>query len=72
MALKKGTQIHNEGPKAENNQAEVFRFIREGNKKDLDIAKGQVLTVGEDITAEEGQKLLDATTWSFKEVKDNG
>jgi hypothetical protein len=72
MALKKGTQIVNRGPKDAGNGAEVFRFVREGNKKNYDLAIGQVVTVGEEISAEEGNQLLKSTTWEFEEVKNGG
>ncbi|MGG1571596.1 hypothetical protein [Fictibacillus sp. NRS-1165] len=68
MALKKGTVLYNEGPKESSNGSQIFRLMREGNKENLDIAIGQQLTVGEEITAEEGQYLLNSSTWAFKEV----
>jgi hypothetical protein len=72
MALKKGTRIVNRGPIDENNGAEVFRFVRAGNKKDYDLAIGQVVTVGEEINAEEGEQLLNSTTWKFEDVSKEG
>lgn len=71
-ATKSGTQLINNGPVDENNGAEVFRFIRSGNRKPIDLVKGQVLTVGDDIDKEEADQLRNSTTWNFDEVKDNG
>jgi hypothetical protein len=55
------------GPVDENNGALIFRFPRE-KKGDLDIYRGQILTVGEEITEQEAAELLAATTWSFEEA----
>jgi hypothetical protein len=72
MALKKGTRIINNGPKDENNGAGVFRFIRKGNRKDIDLSVNQVVTVGEEIDAEEGNALLNSTTWEFEKLEEKG
>ncbi len=56
------------GPVSKDNGALIFRLPR-GKKEPLDIYKGQVLTVGEEITQEEADFLIDATTWKFEEVK---
>jgi hypothetical protein len=72
QAKSSGTQIINNGPVDENNGAEVFRFIRSGNRKPIDIVKGQILTVGEDLEQDEVDQLRRSTTWNFDEVKDNG
>jgi hypothetical protein len=57
------------GPVSEDNGALIFRLPRE-KKEDLDIYKGQVLTVGEEITKEESKELLDNSSWKFSEVKE--
>lgn len=59
-----------EGPVSKDNGALIFRLPRE-RKQSLDIYKGQVLTVGEEITPDEAEFLLAATTWKFEEVKQN-
>jgi putative AlgH/UPF0301 family transcriptional regulator len=55
------------GPVDENNGALIFRFPRE-KKGDLDIYRGQVLSVGEEITEQEAAELLNATSWNFEEA----
>lgn len=63
-------RIEAKGPTKEENNAEVLRFYREnGRNKTMDIRKGQILTIGEDITEEEADRLLNLNFWNFKEVK---
>lgn len=70
MTLAKNKKIICNGPVDETNGAFIFRLPREGNKEDLDIYEGQVLTVGEEITQKEADQLLSASTWNFSEVKE--
>lgn len=77
MAEKKETaketkKIQVVGPKDINSLAGVYRFPRDGRKKDIDIVKGQILTVGKDadITETEAQRLLNNQTWDVKEVSE--
>ncbi|MCU6603764.1 hypothetical protein OCO53_25320 [Peribacillus frigoritolerans] len=69
----KGTKkIQVVGPKDNSSLAGVYRFSRDGRKKDIDIVKGQILTVGKDadITENEAQRLLNNQTWEVKEVSE--
>ncbi|MEP9408569.1 hypothetical protein ABKP09_19820 [Peribacillus frigoritolerans] len=72
-AIAKGpTKIQVVGPKDSYSLAGVYRFPRDGRKNDIDIVKGQILTVGEDadLTEIEAQRLLNNQTWEVKEVSE--
>lgn len=58
------------GPANELNGAEVLRFQRLKGNKTMDIRKGQILTVGQDITEDEADRLKGLSNWTFKEVKE--
>lgn len=61
------------GPSDEYNQAEILRFQpNESRKKPIDIRSGQILTIGEEITSEEAETLLNMSIWDFERVTDNG
>lgn len=62
----KAKRIKCEGPVGSNG-ASVFRLPKQ--KGSLDIYPGQVLTIGNEITKEEAEQLLTATSWKFSEVK---
>lgn len=59
------------GPSDRFNQAEILRFQpNERRKKEIDIRAGQILVIGEDITAEEADSLLELSIWKFERVND--
>lgn len=63
---KENQKIKCEGPIDSMNGASFYRF----QKKEavIDIFPGQILKVGEDITASEAKELLEGITWKFSEV----
>lgn len=65
-------QIQVVGPADETNGAAVLRFQREGNKKAIDITKGQILSVGDegDVSEDEARRLLNYSRWEVKEYKE--
>lgn len=67
MALQEGTKLINKGPYNKENGAEVLRLVRE-DQEDLDLGIGAVVTVGDDITEDEGYRLIQSSTWRFEEV----
>lgn len=67
MALQEGTKLINKGPYNKENGAEVLRLIRD-DQEDLDLGIGAVVTVGDEITPEEGYRLIQSSTWRFEEV----
>ena len=60
-------KIKCEGPIHETNGASIFRLQKQ--RGSLDIYPGQILTIGNEITKDEAEQLLAATSWKFSEVK---
>lgn len=56
------------GPVNPSNRAEVFRLNRSDGY--LDLFRGQVVTVGDEITQTEAEYLLHSKTWKFVEVNE--
>ena len=72
MAKKNIKKIQVVGPKDSASLAEILRVSREGKKKDIELVKGQYLSVGKDgeLTETEAQRLLNSQTWEIKEVEE--
>ncbi|USK72680.1 hypothetical protein [Peribacillus asahii] len=68
MAEKKVTKLLVVGPKDKGNFAKVLRFHLSSKKNPLELARGQMLTVGKEITETEAKQLLNNSTWEIKEV----
>ncbi|MGE7191760.1 hypothetical protein [Lysinibacillus fusiformis] len=59
------------GPADSKNGATVLRYKRlDGRKTDIDIVAGQTLKVGDEITPEEAENLLNLKIWNFERVND--
>jgi hypothetical protein len=66
-----GMKIVAHGPADETNEASILRYKRaDGRKNDIDIMAGQILTVGEDLTQEEADNLLNLSNWNFERVSE--
>lgn len=66
-----GIKILAHGPADETNGASILRYKRaDGRKNDIDIMVGQILTIGEDITQEEADTLLNLSNWNFERVSE--
>jgi hypothetical protein len=62
-------RIVSNGPTDEYSNSEVLRFQPNDKRKDrIDIRKGQILTVGEEITSEDANRLLNLKVWDFERV----
>jgi hypothetical protein len=59
------------GPYDENNGSKIFRFYHDDGRKGFtDFHEGQVITVGDQVTQDEAERLLSNSSWEFKEVKE--
>lgn len=69
VIISEGDTIQALGPKAENSGAEVLRYRRkDGRQGSLDIRAGAILYVGQDLTEEEAQELMNSQIWNFERV----
>lgn len=64
-------RIASHGPSDEYSNSEILRYQPNDKRKDkIDIRNGQILTVGEDITTEDANRLLNLKVWNFERVND--
>jgi hypothetical protein len=62
-------RIASNGPTDEYSNSEVLRYQPNDKRRDrIDIRKGQILTVGEEITTEDANRLLNLKVWDFERV----
>lgn len=66
-----GMAILAKGPTDANNGAEILRFFKHSGDGKVDIRSNQVLYVGQDLTVEEAQQLLNYNVWTFERVNIN-
>jgi hypothetical protein len=66
---RQAVRISSLGPTNEYSNTEVLRFQPENKRKDpIDIRKGQILTIGQEITQEDANRLLNLGVWKFERV----
>lgn len=64
------TKIRSIGPSDRFSGTEVLRYQPDDKRKSaVDIRRGQILTVGEEITQEEAERLLSLNAWKFEGVE---
>jgi len=69
--VQEGEKIKALGPSDEKNGATILRYRpMDGRKNPLDIQKGMILNIGEDIDVDEAETLLGLTNWQFERVEE--
>lgn len=67
--IKEETKIRALGPSDAKNGATILRYKRkDGRRTAIDIQAGMILNVGDDITQEEADRLLNLENWQFERV----